>query len=60
MSMTESDLWHNPSEDFPPSRPGRIVFLGAALACALGAVVVNWPAISLFVHVAEIRTALGF
>jgi hypothetical protein len=58
--MTESDPWHNPSEDFPPSRPGIVVFLGAALVCALGAVVVNWPAISLFVHAAEIKTALGF
>jgi hypothetical protein len=58
--MTESDPWHNPSEDFPPSRPGRMVVLGAALACGLGVIVVNWPAISLFAHVTEIKTALGF
>jgi hypothetical protein len=58
--MTEPDAWHNPSEDYPPSRPGRMVFLGAAVVCAVGAIVVNWAAVSSFAHVPEIKTALGF
>jgi hypothetical protein len=58
--MTDSNAWHNPSEDFPPSRPGVKMFLGAAMVCAVGAVIVNWAAISAYAHVAEIKTALGF
>jgi hypothetical protein len=59
--MTDSnDAWRNPSEDYPPSRPGRMVFLGAAVVCGVGAVIVNWAAISEFAHVPEIKTALGF
>src|SRR6201988_1414772 len=27
--MTDSNEWHNPSEDYPPTRPGRAVFFGA-------------------------------
>jgi hypothetical protein len=60
MSMTDSDKWHNPSEDYPATRPGWSVFLGAAVVCAVGAVVVNWAAISSFAHVPQIKTALGF
>jgi hypothetical protein len=58
--MTDSEPWHNPSEDFPPSRPGLKMFLGAVVVCAVGAIVVNWAAISTFAHVAEIKTSLGF
>jgi hypothetical protein len=58
--MNDFNAWHNPSEDFPPSRPGKLVFLGAVVACGLGAVIVNWAAISTFVHVPEIKSALGF
>jgi len=57
--MTEPDAWHNPSEDYPPSRPGLAVFLGATVVCAVGAVVVNWVAISRFAHIPEIKAALG-
>ena len=39
--MTDSNPWHNPSEDYPPSRPGKMMFLGAAVVCALGAVVAS-------------------
>jgi hypothetical protein len=28
--------------------------------CAVGAVVVNWAAVSSFAHVPQIKTALGF
>ena len=58
--MTNLDAWHNPSEDYPPSRPGRLVFLGAAVVCAIGAIVLNWASVSSFVHVPEIKSALGF
>jgi hypothetical protein len=57
--MTNPDAWHNPSEDYPPSRPGLMVFLGATVVCALGAVVVNWVAISSFARIPEIKAALG-
>jgi hypothetical protein len=58
--MADLNAWHNPSEDYPPSRPGRMVFLGAAVVCVLGAVVMNWAAISSFAHVPQIKSALGF
>jgi hypothetical protein len=58
--MTDPEAWHNPSEDYPPSRPGRMMFLGAAVVSAVGAVVVNWAAVSSFAHVPQIKTALGF
>jgi hypothetical protein len=58
--MADLNAWHNPSEDYPPSRPGRLVFLGAAVVCAVGAIVMNWAAISSFAHVPQIKSALGF
>jgi hypothetical protein len=58
--MTDSNEWHNPSEDYPPTRPGLSVFFGAAVVCAVGAVIVNWAAISSFAHVPQIQSALGF
>jgi len=58
--MTDSNPWHNPSEDYPPSRPGKMMFLGAAVVCALGAVVANWVAISEFAHIPQIKASLGF
>ena len=57
--MTDSNKWHNPSEDYPPTRPGRAVFFGAAVVCIVGAAVMNWAAISSFVHLPQIKTALG-
>ena len=59
--MTDSnEAWHNPSEDYPPSRPGRKMFLGAVVVCGVGAVIMNWAAVSSFAHIPEIKTALGF
>jgi hypothetical protein len=59
MLMSDSNEWHNPSEDYPPTRPGRSIFFGAAVVVAAGAAIVNWAAISSFAHVQDIRTALG-
>ena len=58
--MTDSNAWHNPSEDYPPSRPGLKMFLGAAVLCVAGTIIANWVAISAFAHVPAIKTALGF
>jgi hypothetical protein len=59
--MTDSsDAWRNPSEDYPPSRPGLMIFLGAAVIIGVGAIIVNWAAISAFAHIPEIKSALGF
>jgi hypothetical protein len=37
-----------------------MMFLGAAVVCALGAVVANWVAISEFAHIPQIKASLGF
>jgi len=58
--MTDSNPWRNPSEDYPPSRPGKMMFLGAAVVCAVGAVIANWVAISAFAHIPQIKASLGF
>jgi hypothetical protein len=60
MFMTDSNEWRNPSEDYPPSRPGRSVFFGAAVVCAVGAIIMNWAAISSFAHFRQIKAVLGF
>jgi hypothetical protein len=57
--MTNSNEWHNPSEDYPPTRPGRWVFFGVAVVCTVGAVIVNWAAISSFAHFPQIKAVLG-
>jgi hypothetical protein len=57
--MTEPEAWHNPSEDYPPTRPGRYMFLGAAVVLAAGAVIANWAAVSAFVHIPQIKASLG-
>jgi hypothetical protein len=57
--MTDSKEWHNPSEDYPPTRPGRLVFFWVAVVCAVGAVTMNWAAVSSFAHFPQIKTALG-
>ena len=55
--MTDSNKRHNPGEEYPPTRPGRLVFFGAAVVCAVGAVITNWAAVSSFAHVPQIKTA---
>jgi hypothetical protein len=57
--MTDSKEWHNPSEDYPPTRPGRLVFFCVAVVCAVGAVIMNWTVVSTFAHFSQIKTALG-
>ena len=37
-----------------------MMFLGAAVVCALGAVIANWVAISAFAHIPQIKASLGF
>jgi hypothetical protein len=60
MFMTDSNAWHNPSEDYPPTRPGKLVFLGAVAVGAVAVAIANWAAISSFAHIPQIKTALGF
>lgn len=36
-------------EDYPPSRPGRKTLVGAVLVILVGAGILFWPAISVFV-----------
>jgi hypothetical protein len=57
--MTESEAWHNPSEDYPPSRPGMktLLALGGIVVVALA--IAFWPAISAFIYLPQIRAAIG-
>jgi hypothetical protein len=57
--MTDPNAWRNPSEDYPPSRPGPLMFLGAAVVLAVGAVIANWAAVSAFAHIPQIKASLG-
>jgi hypothetical protein len=57
--MTDTNAWRNPSEDYPPSRPGLLVFLALGGLVLLTLAIVFWPAISTFTHFPEIRAALG-
>jgi hypothetical protein len=44
-------------DEFPPSRPGPITFLIAAVAIAGGALIMNWEAASSFIHFPQITIA---
>ena len=46
-------------DQFPPSRPGRVTYLIAATIIAGVLAIVNWPAISSFLHLPQIRSSLG-
>lgn len=46
-------------DQFPPSRPGRITYLIAAGIIVGVLAIVNWAAISSFLHLPQIRSSLG-
>jgi hypothetical protein len=50
----------NPSDDYPPSRPGAIVILIALGLIVVGLSIENWADISALAHSARIEKALGF
>ena len=61
-SMTEEKLvveTKRYGDQYPPSRPGRLTYLIGAAVIAGGVIIVNWAAISSFLHLPQIRTSLG-
>jgi hypothetical protein len=45
--MTHTIAWRNPSDDYPPTRPGLGTLLIALGLIVVGAAIVFWPVISL-------------
>ena len=46
-------------DDSPPSRPGPVTYLIAVSVIVGVVVIMNWPAISSFLHLPQIRASLG-
>ena len=46
-------------DQFPPSRPGRVTYAIAAAVLAGVVAIVNWTALSSFLHLPQIRAGLG-
>ena len=46
-------------DQYPPSRPGPMTYLTAAVVITGIAAMVYWPAISSFLNLVQIRTNLG-
>jgi hypothetical protein len=57
--MTDINPLSPRGEDYPPSRPGVRTLIGAAAVILIGVAITYWPAISSFVHLAEIKDAVG-
>jgi hypothetical protein len=49
----------NGGDEYPPRRPGPMTFLLGAIVIVAGAVVVNWQAVSAFIHLPQIKSGLG-
>jgi hypothetical protein len=49
----------NGGDEYPPSRPGPMTFLIGAIVIVAGAVVVNWAAVSAYIHLPQIKSGLG-
>ena len=57
--MNDNDRFHNPADDYPPSRPTPMI-LGAVLVVALAAVILtSWSTVSHALHLQAIEAALG-
>ena len=46
-------------DDYPPSRPGRLTYLIAVSVIVGVVLIMNWPAISSFLHLPQIRASFG-
>jgi hypothetical protein len=51
---------HDPSANYPPSRPTLTMLFVAIAVVAAAVALVNWPQVSAFAHVSEIKHAVGF
>jgi hypothetical protein len=50
--------YRDPSLDYPPSRPTFKMLLIALGVVAIGVVLMNWPQVSAFAHVAQIENEI--
>jgi hypothetical protein len=55
--MRESGV--NGGDEYPPSRPTLMTFLVGAAIIAAGVALVNWEAISVLIHLPQIKSSLG-
>ena len=46
-------------DEFPPSRPGPLLFLITAIVIAVVAFAMNWAAISAYINFPQIKASLG-
>jgi len=49
----------NGGDEYPPSRPTAMTFLLGAAVIAAGTVIMNWEAVSAFMHWPQIKSSLG-
>jgi hypothetical protein len=59
-AMPISHERHDPSDEFPPTRPTPKMLLMALVVVAIGAAVLNWSQVSAFAHIPQIEHALGW
>ncbi len=55
--MTDPE-YRDPSLDYPPSRPTFKMLLIAIAVVAVAIVLVNWPHVAAFVHIAQIESEI--
>jgi hypothetical protein len=51
---------HDPSAGYPPTRPTLSMLFVAIIVVAAAVLLVNWPQVSAYAHVSEIKHAVGF
>ncbi len=57
--MSDINRFHNPADDYPPTRPTPLI-LGAALVVALAVLMLtSWSTVSHALHLQAIEAALG-
>jgi hypothetical protein len=53
-----ADAKHH-GDEFPPSRPGPMLFLITAIVIATVVTIMNWPTVATFTHFPQIKSSLG-
>ncbi len=55
--MTSPDN-HDPSSDYPPSRPTLKMLFGAVAVVIAAILLVNWTQVSAYAHISQIRAEI--
>ncbi len=58
-SQTPTPSGKNPSDEYPPTRPGPILIIIALVLVVAGFSVENWADLSAWAHFTQIEKALG-